>query len=215
MKEYCVSSTKGFSMACGAIRSQVDAIYWILMVTRYLSAFPYSEISCGLSKANIVICVEKMSRLFLVSDNKIHCLHYPFSIRNNNQTLQFYFMQKELNGMSLDIINAILKQFETAKCSIDNMFDCFFDTMDDFSIGDDADRKFFWNLLLFLLTQEYGYLRYDHDPSTRSNATFHPIDHIDFFYSTPNTFKVGLKRRLTWLDMKEIMDVKSKCSYLR
>lgn len=194
------------------IRNQIDAVCTLIKITQYLSVFPYKDISCKPSEANIILWIDKMSRLFLNQDKKIHCLNYPFDILDQGEILQFFCMKKRLDGISMSAILAILNNFDFIQKSIDNMFECFFETMEDFSIVSNSDMQFCWNLLIHLMSIETGYLRYDHDES--NNTPLHPMDHIDFFYSNHNTFKIGLNKLLTWSDMKEIVDIKSRCYYL-
>lgn len=210
MKKFFVTA-RNFSID-NSIRNQVDVICTLIKVTQYLSSFPYSNISCNPDKAQIIIWVDKMSRLFLNQDQKIHCLNYPFDIRDQGRVLQFFFLKKKLDGISMNVILSILSNFDSIQKSIDKMVDCFFETMNDFSVELNSDMQFYWNLLIHLLTMETGYLRYDHDEF--NNAPLHPMDHIDFFYSNSNTFKIGLKNTLTWQDVKEIIDIKSACHYL-
>lgn len=212
MKKYFITAYKGFAVECSSIRNLIDALSTVIKVTQYLIVFPYRDISCKSSDADITIWIDKMSRIFLNSDNKIHCLNYPFTVYEQNGILQFFCLNKEIDGMSMDIILSILKRFDFIQKSIENTLDCFFEVMDDFSVKTNSDMQFYWNLLTYLITQESGYLRYDHDETT--DTILHPVNHIDFFYSTSNTFKVGLKTPINWTDMKEIVDVNDICYIL-
>ena len=177
-----------------------------------MNVFPYSDIKCGPEEAHIIIWVDKMSRLFLNQDQKIHCLNYPFDIRDQGGVLQFFYLKRKLDSISMNVVLSILSNFDAIQKSLDDMLDCFIETMTEFSVKLDSDMHFYWNLLMYLLTMETGYLRYDHDEM--NNAPLHPMDHIDFFYSNRNTFKIGLKRKLTWQDIKEIIDTRDICHYL-
>ena len=55
-------------------------------------------------------------------------------------------------------------------------------------------------------------MRYDHDEDPqRVNLILHPINHLDFFYSSNCTFKIGLKDRIDVADLKSIMNINEKC----
>ena len=56
------------------------------------------------------------------------------------------------------------------------------------------EKSLLGQLFGHLLEYEYGYLRYDHDEEHASEK--HPQDHLDVFYNTAATFKVGLKEGL-------------------
>ena len=177
MKKFFVTA-RNFSMD-NSIRNQTDVICTLIKVTQYLSAFPYGDISCKPDEAHIIIWVDKMSRLFLKQGQKIHCLNYPFDIRDQGEVLQFFCLKKKLDSISMNVILSMLSNFDSIQKSIDSMLDCFVETMNDFSVKLDSDMQFYWNLMIHLLTMESGYLRYDHDEY--NNAPLHPIDHIDFF----------------------------------
>ena len=66
--------------------------------------------------------------------------------------------------------------------------------------------------LLYLLSFESGYLRYDHDEDeNREDPILHPVDHIDLFYSSNSTFKIGLQDRIDVDDLKSILSINEKC----
>ena len=68
---------------------------------------------------------------------------------------------------------------------------------------------------MFLLSFEPGYLRYDYDDNEgRVDEKTHPINHIDIFFSGNNTFKVGLRKRIVFDDLKKIVDINDVCYYL-
>lgn len=210
MKKYFIRADKRFTLIRGPIRNQIDALNNIIRVTQYINVYPYEKIACQPAEADIVIWVDKMSRIFFNNNNQIHCLYYPFTIEEN-EILQFYCLRQKLDGRSLNIMLALLNQFDFMQKSIDNMLDCFCETIDEFSELNqtETDIHFYWNLFIHLVTQESGYLRYDHD-ETRATK-FHPINHIDFFYSNANTFKVGLNTTISWQELKELVDVNDVC----
>ena len=58
-------------------------------------------------------------------------------------------------------------------------------------------------------------LSYDHDENEkRRDAVRHPVDHIDFFYSSNNTFKVGLKGQIGLNDLQTIVNINERCCFL-
>lgn len=200
---------------CGAVRNQVDIIHRILMVTQYLNVFSGSEYFCNSREANLIICVDKMSRVVFTEIDKIHSMHYPFHVVQTPNGLEFYYRDRKIDQMTIEIIEAQIYQYEKISTSFESMFDSFCETMDDFSVELEVDKRFYWEVFIFLLAMESGYLRYDHDESvSKEYLNIHPIDHIDFFYSSSNTFKIGLENRILWMELQNIIDIRKRCYFL-
>ena len=109
-------------------------------------------------------------------------------------------------------IDKIIRDKNSIVKSIENMLDVFMDTMNEFEILDNNYAQFCWELLLYLLSFESGYLRYDHDEDeNREDPILHPVDHIDLFYSSNSTFKIGLQDRIDVDDLKSILSINEKC----
>lgn len=215
MKDYCFRVEENVFSECGAIRNQIDIIHRVLMVTRYLNAYSGNEIFCNPQEANLIICVDKMSRIFFGEVDKIHSMHFPFRIVEKRSGLEFHHRDRVIDQMTIEVIEAQMHQFEKISTSFESMFDSFCETMDDFSVVSEIDKQFYWGLFLFMLTMEPGYLRYDHDGLViEEHLDIHPIDHIDFFFSGANTFKVGLESRISWKELQKVVDIKERCYFL-
>lgn len=215
MKDYFFKVEENVFSECGAIRNQVDIIQRVLMLTRYLNVYSGDEILGTQKEANLVIHVDKMSRVFFSETDKIHSMHYPFHVVEKQNGLEFYHRDKIIDQMTIEIIEAQMYQFDKISGSFESMFDSFCETMDDFSVTSEIDKQFYWELFVFLLTMESGYLRYDHDESvSKEHLEIHPIDHIDFFFSGANTFKLGLEGRISWKELQKIVDIRERCYFL-
>ncbi len=60
---------------------------------------------------------------------------------------------------------------------------------------------------------EDGYVRFDRDED-RVNGHYHPLDHLDVFYSNKATFKLGLRAHLDESQFLDILDIGTECHYL-
>ena len=58
-----------------------------------------------------------------------------------------------------------------------------------------------------------GYVRYDED-LLRANGHMHPPYHLDFFYSTTSTLKMGIKEAISSDCFIDIHNISSDCMYL-
>lgn len=188
-----------------AIRTKKDIILlWmraIKIMTSYQAPRP-QQVS-----GEMMLHVGKMSRLFFSQSSKIFTVNFPFVAQESGKTLIFKSTScPDLNNkVTSDIISLI-----SAK-KILNMYDfsSFCDSIIDVTAYDDG----LWSLIRDLLLYEEGYLRFDHD-ICRENGKMHPIDHIDIFYSGATTFKLGLNKRLTALELRDIIDITTECHFI-
>lgn len=216
MKEYYIRFSKSFIVSSGSIRKQLDVIKIWLLVTKYLNMISLNELLCAPEDADMIIYVDKMSRMFLRQENKIHSMQYPFNIKEGEKNLETSFQEIKIDNQLIAIIFAILESNKKKSESIDNMLDCFMEAMEEFGIRDGHYAQDCWKILMYLGMFEPGYLRYDHDEKeNQENKENHPIDHIDFYFSSNNTFKLGLKKPINYDELKRILDIKnSRCYFL-
>lgn len=210
MKEYFFQIKKYSSQKMGAIREQYDLIEYLLYVMQF---FNYECYDSEFHKdADVIVVVDKMSRLFWGKGDKIHSIQYPFLLKEKDGFLVSIFQERIIDSQTIAILSAIFEDRDIIVKSIENMLDSFMDTMNEFEIQDNGYAQFCWCLLIHLLSFEAGYLRYDHDEDeNRVDPILHPIDHIDFFYSSNNTFKIGLSSRIVMDDLKKIININEKC----
>lgn len=215
MKSYYLNTSNFLFEKNRAIREQYDVIAYILSILEYINVRPLSHIRCMENDADVIIYVDKMSRLFWRNEVQIHSIQFPFYLRENEMYLQAEFGDRVIDSLSISILWTILKERENVMSTMESLLDGFVETMYSFDIQDSADIEFYWKLLMHLLLFEAGYLRYDYDDNPeRVNPETHPKNHIDIFYSGNSTFKVGLQREIVYEEFKKIMDINNICYYL-
>ncbi len=213
MKKYFLHTSKYSNQQIGSIREQYDIVNYLLSVMEILNVEPFNKIDG--KDADIVIFVDKMSRLFLGKGDKIHSIQFPFLLKEKEGFLISLFQGRIIDSQTIAILSTITRNKKNIMKSIENMLDCFMDTMNEFEILDNNYAQFCWELLLYLLSFETGYLRYDHDEDdSRVDPIFHPVNHIDFFYSSNCTFKVGLLGGIDSDDLTSILNINEQCYYL-
>ena len=155
----------------------------------------------------IVIYIDKMKRIFYCTKNKVQSICFPFSVIKNNQ-IKFYYNNTEINFKSISILVRI---FSTNK--MDNSLNLIESLLNDeeYSNSSECDQNFLEELLLFLSTFEDGYLRFDFDDVENEDEPYHPLHHIDFYYSNSNTFKLGMIDKISLKKSIEIIDINKKC----
>lgn len=197
----------------GAIRTQFDIVRYLLVFMEFLSVEPFKN--NNEENADFMIYVDKMSRLFWGKGDKIHSIQYPFFLKEQEQYLVSEFQGRGIDSRTIAILSSVVED-EAVKKSVYNMFDRFMETMNEFDINDDVYGEFCWELLVYLLSFEAGYLRYDHDENKeRIDTITHPVDHIDLFYSGNTTFKIGLSGRIEAEDLRNIVDINEQCYQLK
>ena len=174
----------------------------------------------------IILIVDKMSRLFFISENKYYSIAFPFFIEeaDNKFTLRLqkfdyldYIEDENDTFIEIDyqIISNVLSFIKCdnfkEQCSLD-----FITPIDEYEQYD----KNFWIFLRELLLMEDGYIRYDYDQENYEKAKeigeihSHPLNHFDLFYTSNATFKIGLNSNLNNDDFIDFLNINTNCQYL-
>ena len=165
-------------------------------------------------KGKIIVYVDKMNRIFYVTDNKIFSCYFPFSLEEKEGEYRIYD-----NLTDLDITDQVISllisifQSENGKLgeSLESVMDFIIDRASEFEY-ENIDN--IWRLLFKLWHMEEGYVRYDDDPE-HANENIHPRYHLDVNYSNSSTYKIGLKKPLEIENMISLLDITSECAYLQ
>lgn len=186
------------------IRTKRDVI-GLLMRTIKLMMLP--AISPVKSSGQITLQISKMSRLFFITNDKMFSVNFPFVAVEKDGCLIFRSIHHEnVSSMVASHVLAILESTDSLESR--EVFH-FAEPISDLCESD-VD---FWCLFRELLTNEDGYIRYDHD-QVRSNGHVHPLDHLDVFYTTGNTFKLGLNSNISLGNFADVLDVSTNCHYV-
>ncbi|OON91187.1 MAG: hypothetical protein ATN33_01635 [Epulopiscium sp. Nele67-Bin001] len=210
MKQYYLPLSKCLYDKFPAIRTKEDVIWVLLEVMRYSFNFTLTP-STDSEQANIIIYIDKMSRIIYGEKEKIHSFQLPFYVYEKDEKVYFSYNGQNIDSKTIAVLSSILSNIKDIYNSIEDLIDIFMDAMSDFEIKEDMSS--YWNILLFLLTFESGYIRYDYDP-IRENVEMHPLHHLDIGYSSNVTFKIGLKYQFVPQDLIKLLDINANCHYL-
>lgn len=154
----------------------------------------------------LILCIDKMSRLFLCQPEKVTSVCFPFQAKEIDGSLIFnHSTIGDIDNRVTSAITAILNHTSfNSPCAAQ-----FADPIIDL----ETDIEGIWNLMRSLLIYEDGYLRYDYDLE-RANGDKHPLNHIDVFYSSNSCFKLGLNVSIGFNQLKDILDLNTNCAYL-
>jgi hypothetical protein len=186
-----------------AIREKVDTISILMAAIKsMLIQIPQDNIN---NDNKMVLCIDKMSRLFFISEKKIYTITFPFSaIQQENRHLIF----------NSDLFGTIDSQVATSIQNIANSTH----EIELIDLGimieeNGIEYLNLWALYKFLMMNEDGYIRFDHD-TENANGLVHPINHFDIFYSNKSTFKLGLNKIPSLVMFMDMLDKNTDCHFL-
>lgn len=196
------------------VRKQEDCV---LLILELLNILLVGE-AIGKENGEIMIIVDKMSRLFCFSDNKYFSMVFPFEIEITEGKDTIYKIYDSILDIEIDSrLNALMKrilgQIDFSHNTIDEIIEkAYFDVFGDEYTEDEVEKCF--NLILRLLSTELGYIRYDYDAEHEKGA-LHPLYHFDVNYSSKGTYKLGIDKKMKMEDFVDLLDIKTECRYIR
>lgn len=188
------------------IRKKEDIIVLLL---ESIKVFLVGNIICDEdSKGKVVIRVDKMSRIIFEIKDKYFSFNFPFNVEKGNLT-KFYDSNI---GIDIDskVVSILLGIFNDEIIKNDSLEEIYYELA---YIEGIPEIENVWRLVRKLMLFESGYLRYDCDLE-RANGTLHPIHHFDIYFSSGNSFKVGLDDKINIDEFIDILDIQTNCYYL-
>lgn len=166
-------------------------------------------------KGKIVIHVDKMSRIFYITDKKIFSYYFPFVLEEKEGgEYRIYDRVTDLD-ITDQVISLLISIFQSENGklgeSLGGVMDFIIDRASEFEY-EDIDS--IWRILFRLWHMEEGYIRYDDDPE-HANKDLHPRYHLDVNYSGGSTYKIGLRKPLEIENMRKLLDTTKDCVYLQ
>jgi len=185
-----------------------------------------NEVSEEKVAGKIVLIVDKMSRLFFISENKYYSISFPFFIEKVDNSFiiklqKFDYLDyiEDENDTFIEVDYQIISNILSfIKC--DNFKNqCSLDFITPIDEYEQYEKKI-WIFLRELLLMEDGYIRYDYDLENYKKAKnegyphLHPLNHYDLFYSSNATFKIGLLNEINNEDFIDLLNINTDCKYL-
>lgn len=190
-----------------AIREKQDILIILFESIKYMSLYP--SLQGPKTESRIEVVIDKMSRLFFyLDDKKCFSLVMPFRVDGTSeQNIQFYsgslgsYLTSEITSHVISVVAGFNLHQQGVYDFVDEIW----------GISEDDN---FWILIKEMFLIEDGYIRFDSD-SERENGHLHPLNHLDIFYSSSATFKVGLDKNDNSQCLSDILNVQTNCRYLR
>lgn len=181
----------------------------------FLTALEYIQYWRGNPKAlkrpYLLLDLEDTRRVFLVDKDKI--ISFGFRLNVKTQLSDITDPTNFVSGIYLRKYTITAREISEAKqilnsCSDKDYLYCYSALEEDTVISEST-------LYLFehLLFSEWGYLRYDHDPSHAVEG-FHPSEHLDVCFSHDISYKLGLKKVIEVSGMMDLINQKTRCAEL-
>ena len=161
------------------------------------------------------VVIDKMSRVFYFTEKKYYSISFPFTyVFDNNKAVINY---KNIIDIDSKLISNILTILKDERCESHHSLD-FIEPIDE--IESEFNNEL-WFLIKELLMMEDGYVRFDNDIENYKKAKkegkehTHPENHLDFFYMSGNTLKIGLEKIITTDEFEDHFNTKTECKYLK
>jgi hypothetical protein len=187
------------------IRSKQQLVVLLLNAIKTIRINQY--ISDQDAVGQIVLSISKMSRITFKIENKIFSIAFPFKVSESDGQVSIY--SESLGEVDSVVISEVIEIFTDE--SIQNS-----SCVSEFAthVLEKAELKpGFWPFVKELIYMEDGYLRYDLDVD-RENGHLHPEHHLDIFYSSKATFKLGLNEQLNDEELINILNTTTDCRYV-
>jgi len=188
------------------IRRQQDYVELLFRSMRFMLIS--HSFSAKAPQATMYLVIDKMSRLIYKSEQKIFSVVFPFQTTEKYNQLKFE--SPHYGEIDSFAINHVLKSLKDEHGINSNCISTLADRVLDFC----KIKPSFWNLLKEVLFLEGGYIRYDYD-ELHEKGKFHPLNHLDIFYSSKGTFKIGLESRIDEKLFCDILNKESECHFLK
>ncbi len=194
-------------------RKKKDFIFLILDTLRaiYIDAIKENK------RGDIVIKIDKMSRIFYFFDDKYFSIVFPFCLEEKDEKgsdLSIYdnILELEIDNRMISLLQNMLEEIDFENTGIEEMIDKMYFDKDEEGY-DYVEIENCWKIILRLFSMELGYIRYDYD-IVHENGPAHPLNHLDVNYSDKGTYKLGLKEKIKKNEFIDLLDITTDCNYL-
>lgn len=199
------------------IRNKHDLLQLLARTIKELILTPVSISSQNNESRKLVVYVDKMSRLLFCVKDKIFTFQFPLQIRidpeSDNQITVLYAGYFEIDTIVSSLLIAIFSQEDIFTGSLDNINDKVLQEVFE-NEWEGIDWDDLCELIKDLMLFEPGYLRYDHDVE-HANGALHPEHHLDFFFSSNSTMKLGLPGMVDSEWMLDMLNILTDCKFIK
>jgi hypothetical protein len=222
-----------FQAANKSIREKSDAIELLLATVPEIMIDKTVDNNLGFCE----VIVDKMSRIIytLQRDGIVYkkfSFTFPFYLKENTSEVfpkwNIYDNSGEyLNSQVISILLILFNEGlfnENISTDIEPLefYERILQAIKEVEADLNINEVLIWHFIRKLFLFEPGYIRYDFDNDvTRCNEITHPLHHIDFYYSSNATMKIGVAKNNQdfekWKEdsFEDLLNIKSPCYYLK
>ncbi len=168
------------------------------------------------TEKKIVLYINKMSRLIFSLENKIFSFCFPFRARiSQSGVLSIGFDDYfDFDSINSSLLLSVVNRDDLFCGSLENVPIIVLEEIENNEWDDSVDFESFCELIKMLMLFEPGYLRYDYDEE-RANGDIHPLNHLDIYFSSNATMKLGLEHEVQTDWFIDLLDITTVCKYLK
>lgn len=197
-----------------AIRDRIDIIKLILNI--FTIPFLHKE------EMVLGVCIvfqndENTNRVFIYENEskQVQSFHVPFILKDDEIRLENSLFPDSISCEDISLLKTFFNSYTEFESCFDNFME---DFLEIFEANDELKYKEnnYWNLILYLLSFEPGYFRYDNDivGFKEDFPKLHPIQHLDLYYNNRGTFKIGLHKEYNTDNLIDLTDRNTDCKFL-
>ncbi len=189
----------------------LETLKQLLILNNEIKEFKDLKIIDNEEEMRIVVCIDKMKRLFYCTKNKVQTFCFPFNIIASDNRIEFYYNNSEIDLTKISILIGVF-----SNSPMNNSLNLVESLLSEecYNKYSKEEQNLLEELVLFLSIFEDGYLRFDFKDEENFDEETHPKDHIDFFYTNSNTFKLGINSEISLKEIIEIIDINQKCLHV-
>ncbi len=197
------------------IRRKDDLLRLLAHTIKFLILQPATDTTVIAADRKLILYIDKMSRLFFCVKDKMFSFRFPFYVginpEDNSLSISFkdYF---EFDSITSSLLLAILEQEDIFNGTLENVNEKMLQEIIE-NEWENIDLDGVCELVKQLMLFEPGYLRYDHDEE-HANGTMHPEHHLDIFFSSNGTMKLGLKNSVESEWFVDLVNILTECKYV-
>ncbi len=197
------------------IRRKDDLLRLLAHTIKFLVLHPTADTTTIAADKKLVLYIDKMSRLFFCVKDKIFSFRFPFYVGVNPEDSSLSISFKgyfEFDSITSSLLIAILEQEDIFNGTLENINEKMLQEIIE-NEWENIDSDGVCELVKQLMLFEPGYLRYDHDEE-HANGAMHPAHHLDIFFSSSGTMKLGLRSGVESEWFIDLVNILTECKYV-
>ena len=197
------------------VRTKGDLLRLLAHTIKFLILHPAADPTKIVEDKKLILYIDKMSRLFFCVKDKIFSFCFPFYVGVSPEDSSISISIKDyfkFDSITSSLLLAILEQEDLFNGTLENVNEKMLQEIIE-NEWENIDLDGVCELVKHLMLFEPGYLRYDYDVEHK-NGAMHPEHHLDIFFSSNGTMKLGLKNSVESEWFIDLVNILTECKYI-